>query len=227
VRSGINMLICGGTGSGKTTLLGALCSCVDPQERVVTIEETRELYLDHVLEDVCALECQLVPGGRVTIRDLVKNALRMRPTRIIVGEVRGPEAFDVLTAMNSGHEGSMCTIHANNAREALFKLHTCALMTGEGAPSAALLEMVARAIQIVIFCKRMRDGETRQIDTIFEVTGLQNGVISGQEVFSSQGNELRWTGVRPQIEAQLVRNGFDMSKVFRDTSSAFDRRNRW
>lgn len=227
VHSGINMLICGGTGTGKTTLLGALCSAVDPRERVVTIEETRELYLDHVLEDVCALECQLVPGGRITIRDLVKNALRMRPTRIIVGEVRGAEAFDVLTAMNSGHEGSMCTIHANNAREALFKLHTYALMTGESAPSAALLDMVARAIQLVVFCKRLRDGETRQVDTIFEVTGLQNGVISGQELFSSHGNELRWTGVRPQCEAQLVRNGFDPSKVFREAANSFDRRTRW
>lgn len=227
VRSGINMLICGGTGTGKTTLLGALCSTIDKTERIVTIEETRELYLDNVLEDVAALECQLVPGGRVTIRDLVKNALRMRPTRIIVGEVRGAEAFDVLTAMNSGHEGSMCTIHANNAREALFKMHTYALMSGEGAPSAAIVEMVARAIQIVVFCKRMRDGESRQVDTIFEVTGIQDGVISGQEIFVSHGSELRWTGIRPKCEAQFQEHGHDLSKLFRDTHGAFERRTYW
>jgi len=227
VRSGINLLICGGTSTGKTTLLNALCSCIDPDERVVTIEETRELYIDHALEDVCALECHTLPGGRISIRDLVRNALRMRPNRIIVGEVRGPEALDMLTAMSSGHEGSMCTTHAESAREALAKLHTYALMTGEGLPSGAILEMIGRTVQLVVVCKRARDGETRFVDTIFEVTGVQSGVITGHELFTRQEGELRWTGVRPQCETRLNEHGHDLGRIFRDASSAFERRQYW
>ncbi len=223
LRSGVNLLICGGTSSGKTTLLNALCGCIEPHERVVTVEETRELYLDHALEDVCALECHVLASGQVTIRDLVKNALRMRPDRIIVGEVRGPEALDVLTAMTSGHEGSMCTLHADNARDALHKMHTYALMTGEGVPRSAALEMVARAVQLVVFCKRVHDGDSRQVDTIFEVTGLQDGVIGGQEVFTRRDGELAWTGVRPQIEQRLAERGYDLRAVFRDKPTPFER----
>jgi pilus assembly protein CpaF len=226
IRSGINMLICGGTSSGKTTLLNALCGCIDPKERVVTIEETRELYLDHVLDDVVALECHAMPNGHVTIRDLVKNALRMRPDRIIVGEVRGAEALDVLTAMTTGHDGSMCTIHGDNSREALFKLNTYAQMSGENLPRGAAQEMVVRAVQLVVFCKRTRDGETRQVDTIFEVNGLQDGVITGQEIFTRRDGDLHWSGVRPQCEARLNEYGHDLQSVFR-TDMMFDRRNRW
>jgi pilus assembly protein CpaF len=227
VQSGINLLICGGTSTGKTTLLNALCTCIGRDERIVTIEETRELSLDHVLEDVCALEAHLIPGSKITIRDLVKNALRMRPNRIIVGEVRGPEALDVLTAMTSGHEGSMCTLHADSPREALAKMHTYTLMTGEGVPSSAVLEMITRSVNLVIFCKRTREGEQRQIETIFEVTGLQSDVITGQEIFVRRDGELSWTGVRPQCEARLNGQGHDISRIFRDAGTLFERRSYW
>lgn len=225
--AGINMLICGGTSTGKTTLMNALCACIAASERIVTIEETRELYLDHALEDVCALECHLVPGGQITVRELVKNALRMRPDRIVVGEVRGAEALDVLTAMTTGHDGSMCTIHADNPREALFKLHTYAQMSGEGLPRHAVMEMVVRAIQLVVFCKRARDGESRQVDTIFEVTGLQDGVIIGQDLWDRRKGELSWTGQRPQCEARLNEYGYDLSRLFREEDALFERRTRW
>jgi pilus assembly protein CpaF len=227
VQSGLNLLICGGTSSGKTTLLNALGACVDPGERLVTIEETRELYLDHALEDVCALECHPTPGRPITIRDLVKNALRMRPTRIIVGEVRGPEALDVLTAMSSGHEGSMCTVHADSPREALVKMHTYALMTGEGVPSSAILEMIARTVQVVVHCRRARDGDRRYVDSIFELTGLQSGVITGHELFVRRNGELRWTGVRPHCEERLTEAGQDLSRLWRDANNALDRRSYW
>lgn len=226
LNAGINMLICGGTSSGKTTLLNALCASIERGERVITIEDTRELYLDHALDDVCALEAHVIPGGQVTIRDLVRNALRMRPDRIIVGEVRGTEALDVMTAMTTGHDGSLCTIHADSPREALFKLQTYALFAGDGLPRAAVMEMVVRAIQLVIFCRRARDGETRQIDTIFEVTGLQEGVVVGQEIFTQRQGELSWTGVRPQIEARLQARGYDLARVFQE-EPRFELRNRW
>ena len=193
----------------------------------MTIEETRELYLDHALEDVCSLESRPMLVNQITVRDLVKNALRMRPHRVIVGEVRGPEALDMLMAMTSGHEGSMCTIHADSAREALFKLHTYALMSGEGVPSTAIHEMIARAIQLVIFCKRERDGEQRVIDTIFEVTGVQGGVISGQEIWVQKNAELSWTGIRPQIEARLKERGHDLTKIFREPAGGWERRSHW
>lgn len=228
VRSGVNLLISGGTSTGKTTLLSGLCACVDPGERVVTIEETRELYLDHVLEDVCSLESQIVAGGRIAIRDLVKNALRMRPHRIIVGEVRGAEALDMLTAMTSGHEGSMCTLHADNPREALFKLRTYAMMSAEGLESDALTDMIARAVQLVLLCRRGRDGDSRWIDTIYEVTGVQGGVFSGHELFVRRDGELRWSGVRPQCEQKLVERGYDIGHVFRSgMAGALERRAQW
>lgn len=229
VRSGINLLISGGTSTGKTTLLSGLCACVEAGERIVTIEETRELYLDHAVDDVCPLECQVVPDGRVTMRDLARNALRMRPTRIIVGEVRGAEALDMLTAMTSGHEGSMCTLHADSPREALHKLHTYAMMSGEGLESNAVKEMIARAVQLVVFCKRGRDGEARHVEAIFEVTGVQSGIIGGHEIFLRRDGELRWTGARPQCEARLNERGYDLGRVFRAgaMASAFDRRPGW
>src|SRR5690606_31666766 len=154
VRAGLNLLIAGGTGSGKTTCLNALGACVAGlEERVVTIEETAELQLEGVLPDCVALQGRPpnVEGtGAVSIRSLVKNALRMRPTRIVVGEVRGAEALDMLTAMNSGHDGSMCTIHANGPRQALGKLRTYALMAEEALPAVAVTEMVAEAVDLVV-----------------------------------------------------------------------------
>lgn len=211
VRSGLNMLIAGGTGSGKTTCLNALGSSVAGlEERVVTIEETAELQLEPVLPDCVALQARqpnAEGAGGVSIRELVKNALRMRPTRIVVGEVRGAEALDMLTAMNSGHDGSMCTIHANGAREALTKLRTYALMADEGIPAQAVTEMIAEAIQLVVHL-RMDPSGRRRISSIYEVTGIEGDQVSGSEIFAHDGGRLRWSGIRPRRSERLLRAGY-------------------
>jgi pilus assembly protein CpaF len=211
VRAGLNMLISGGTGSGKTTCLNALGASVSGlDERVVTIEETAELQLEPVLPDCVALQARLanVEGaGGVSIRLLVKNALRMRPTRIVVGEVRGPEALDMLTAMNSGHEGSMCTIHANGPREALSKLRTYALMAEEALPAQAVTEMIAEAIQLVVHLRMDATGR-RLVSSIYEVTGLEGDAVAGSELFALEGGRLHWTGIRPRREARLLAAGY-------------------
>jgi pilus assembly protein CpaF len=211
VRAGLNMLISGGTGSGKTTCLNALGASVSGlDERVVTIEETAELQLEPVLPDCVALQARLanVEGaGGVSIRLLVKNALRMRPTRIVVGEVRGAEALDMLTAMNSGHEGSMCTIHANGPREALSKLRTYALMAEEALPAQAVTEMIAEAIQLVVHLRMDATGR-RLVSSIYEVTGLEGDAVAGSELFALEGGRLHWTGIRPRREARLLAAGY-------------------
>ena len=212
VQAGLNILIGGGTGSGKTTCLNALGSCVAGlDERVVTIEETAELQLEAVLPDCVALEARFpnVDGaGAIAIRSLVKNALRMRPTRIVVGEVRGAEALDMLTAMNSGHEGSMCTIHANGPREALSKLRTYALMADEALPAQAVTEMIAEAIQLVVHLRMDATTRRRQVSSIYEVTGLEGDAIAGSEIFALEDGQLRWTGIRPRRERRLVTAGY-------------------
>ncbi len=212
VQAGLNILIGGGTGSGKTTCLNALGSCVAGlDERVVTIEETAELQLEAVLPDCVALEARFpnVDGaGAIAIRSLVKNALRMRPTRIVVGEVRGAEALDMLTAMNSGHEGSMCTIHANGPREALTKLRTYALMADEALPAQAVTEMIAEAIQLVVHLRMDATTRRRQVSSIYEVTGLEGDAIAGSEIFALEDGQLRWTGIRPRRERRLVAAGY-------------------
>ena len=210
VRSGLNILIAGGTGSGKTTCLNALGASVSGlEERVVTIEETAELQLEPVLPDCVALqgrEPNAEGAGGVSIRSLVKNALRMRPTRIVVGEVRGAEALDMLTAMNSGHDGSMCTIHANGPREALSKLRTYALMAEEGLPAQAVTEMIAEAIQLVVHLRM--DAGRRRVSSIYEVTGLEGDQVSGSELFALQGGRLEWTGIRPRRSERLLQAGY-------------------
>jgi len=181
--SRINVLISGGTGSGKTTLLNCLTQFIDEGERVITCEDAAELQLQQ--PHVVRLETRppnLEGAGEVTMRDLVKNCLRMRPERIIVGEVRGPEAFDLLQAMNTGHDGSMGTVHANNPREAITRLENMIAMGGFNMPSKAVREQIAAAIQVIVQTQRLRDG-SRKITHITEVLGMEGEVVTMQDLF--------------------------------------------
>ncbi|KAK90300.1 CpaF family protein, partial [Bordetella holmesii] len=183
VRRRRNILIAGGTGSGKTTLLNVLSSAIPEQERIVTIEDAAELRLSH--EHLVALEARpvnLEGRGTIEIRDLVRNALRMRPDRIVVGECRGKEAFDMLTAMNTGHEGSLTTLHANSPRDALARLESMVLMAGLELPMLALREYVAACIDLIVQQARGADG-VRRIVAIAEVCGIESGTIQLQEHF--------------------------------------------
>lgn len=178
-----NILISGGTGSGKTTLLNSLTAFIDPTERVVTCEDAAELQLQQ--PHVVRLETRppnLEGQGMITMRDLVKNCLRMRPERIIVGEVRGPEAFDLLQAMNTGHDGSMGTLHANSPREAIARLESMITMGGYGLPSRTIREMIVGSVDIIIQATRLRDG-SRRITHITEVLGLEGEIIVTQDLF--------------------------------------------
>ena len=178
-----NVLISGGTGSGKTTLLNTLTAFIDPTERVITCEDAAELQLQQ--PHVVRLETRppnLEGQGQITMRDLVKNCLRMRPERIIVGEVRGPEAFDLLQAMNTGHDGSMGTLHANSPREAISRMESMITMGGYGLPSRTIREMIVGSIDVIIQAARMRDG-SRRITHVTEVVGLEGDVIVTQDLF--------------------------------------------
>ncbi len=217
VQGGLNMLISGGTGSGKTTCLNALgASIVGSDERVVTIEETGELQLEATLPDCVALQARLANiegAGAFPIRSLVKNALRMRPTRIIVGEVRGAEALDMLSAMNSGHEGSMCTIHANGPRQALSKLRMYAMMADESLPAEAVTEMIAEAINLVVHLRLEPASDRRVVTNIYEVTGLEGAAVAGSDLFTVQDGALRWTGIRPRCAARLENGTFAWDRL--------------
>ncbi|MGA2567216.1 MAG: CpaF family protein [Pseudolabrys sp.] len=209
-RSRVNTLVSGGTGSGKTTLLNCLTQYIDDDERIITCEDAAELQLQQ--PHVVRLETRppnLEGEGQVTMRDLVRNCLRMRPERIIVGEVRGPEAFDLLQAMNTGHDGSMGTLHANNPREALSRLESMITMGGFSLPSRTIREMITASVDVVIQVARLRDG-TRKITHITEVMGMEGDVIITQDLFvfdmsgeDAQGNILgrhRSTGIgRPRF----------------------------
>ena len=225
-----NILISGGTGAGKTTLLNICSGFIPPDERIVTVEDAAELQLHQ--EHVCRLESRPpdVRGeGRIAIRDLVINALRMRPDRIVVGEVRGGEALDMLQAMNTGHDGSMTTVHANSPRDSLSRLETQVLMGGIELPSKAIRQQIAAAINIVVQLNRLRDG-SRRITAISEVVGMEGETISMQDIFlmkaegaDSQGNlktTLELTGVRPQILDRLFDMGLplppEISRLFPD-----------
>jgi len=178
-----NVLISGGTGSGKTTLLNCLTGYIDHDERVITCEDAAELQLQQ--PHVVRLETRppnLEGEGEITMRDLVKNCLRMRPERIIVGEVRGPEAFDLLQAMNTGHDGSMGTLHANSPREALSRLESMITMGGFALPSKTIKEMVCGSIDVIVQAARLRDG-SRRITHITEVVGMEGDVIITQDLF--------------------------------------------
>ena len=185
-RCRLNILISGGTGSGKTTLLNALSRLIDPTERTVTIEDAAELQLQQ--PHVVRLETRppnLEGSGEITMRDLLRNALRMRPDRIILGEIRGAEALDVLQAMNTGHDGSMSTIHANTPREALTRLENMVGMTGINLPSRAVRTQIAAAVHLIAQVNRMRDG-IRRVTHVIEVVGMEGEVITTQELFTFQ-----------------------------------------
>jgi pilus assembly protein CpaF len=213
VQSRLNVLISGGTGTGKTTLLNAMSSMISNKERIVTIEDTAELQLQQ--EHVGRMETRppnMEGEGEVNQRDLVKNSLRMRPDRIIVGEVRGPEVIDMLQAMNTGHDGSMTTVHANAARDALTRLENMTAMSGFNVSTSALRAQIASALEIVVQLRRFADG-SRRIVSIQELTGMESDVIAMQEIFTfeqtgvdSEGKAVglhRATNVRPRFLSRL------------------------
>jgi pilus assembly protein CpaF len=218
-RSRLNILISGGTGSGKTTLLNALSQMIAADERVVTIEDAAELQLQQ--PHVVRLETRpanLEGRGEITVRDLVKNALRMRPDRIILGEIRGGEAMDMLQAMNTGHDGSLATLHANRPREALTRLENMVGMSGANLPSRAVRTQIAAAVQLIVQISRMRDG-VRRITSITEVVGMEGEVITTQELFryrfEGEGADGRLkgsfesAGLRPAFTARAEYYGLD------------------
>ena len=220
VRARLNCLISGGTGAGKTTLLNVLSSFISDKERIVTIEDAAELQLRQ--EHVARLETRPanVEGkGAIRQRQLVVNALRMRPDRIIVGEVRSEEALDMLQAMNTGHDGSLTTVHANTPRDALSRIETMIAMGATNIPERAMRQQIAAAIQLVVQQSRMSDG-TRKVTSISEITGMESDIITMQEIFvfeksgiSQEGKVLgrfRATGVRPKICERLRSSGINL-----------------
>ena len=203
VRARCTVLVCGGTGSGKTTTLNALSAFIGEEERVVTIEDAAELSLrqPHVVR-LEARPPNLEGRGEVTIRRLVRNALRMRPDRIVVGEVRGGEALDLLTALSTGHDGSLSTVHAGSAAEALRRVETLALMAGLGLPHAALREQVAEAFDLVVCQARAADGRRRVVE-VAEVVRVAGGAAA-RELYSWRGREGRWrAALSPALAARL------------------------
>ncbi len=212
VEGKMNIIVSGGTGSGKTTTLNILSSWIPNTERIITIENAAELQLRQ--EHVITLESRApnIEGrGEVTMRDLVVNTLRMRPDRIIVGEVRGGEALDMLQAMNTGHEGSMSTVHANTPRDSLHRLETMVLMAGIELPLRAIREQIAGALNLIVQIERMRDG-TRKVTNVTEVQGMEGEVIVTQEIFKYEREgikdgkllgKLKATGIRPKFMEKL------------------------
>ena len=213
VKARLNVLISGGTGSGKTTFLNVLSDFIPPDERIITIEDAAELQLQH--EHVVRLETKppnIEGKGEITQRDLVTNSLRMRPDRIIVGEERGPEAFDMLQAMNTGHDGCLTTIHANGPRDALSRIETMVAMTGIDIPIKNLRHYICSAIDVCIHTARLMDG-SRKVMSVQEITGMEGDIISLQEIFRFEQTGLdenakirghfRATGIRPAIIKRL------------------------
>lgn len=220
VVSRMNVIISGGTGSGKTTLLNVLSGFIPENERIVTIEDAAELSLQQ--EHVVRLETKppnLEGRFAVTIRDLVRNSLRMRPDRIVVGEVRGGEALDMLQAMNTGHDGSLTTLHANSPRDALSRLETMSLMAGMELPLKVIREQIASAIDLIIQQTRLKDG-SRKVTSITEVSGMEGDTIVMTEIFKfeqtsvsqdgSVNGNLVPTGIRPFFSQRLEQNGFKL-----------------
>jgi pilus assembly protein CpaF len=230
VRARLNILVSGGTGAGKTTLLNILSSSVPDDERIVTIEDSAELILQQ--EHVVRLETRppnIEGKGTVSQRDLVRNALRMRPDRIILGEVRGGEALDMLQAMNTGHDGSISTVHANSPRDALSRLETMVLMAGFELPAKAIREQVSAALNVIIQVARLSDG-TRKIVKVTEVTGMEGEVVVMQDifVFDKQGldpegkviGQFRASGVRPKFLDMIQTAGIHLpAEIFANRKS--------
>jgi pilus assembly protein CpaF len=220
VRGRLNCLISGGTGAGKTTLLNVLSSYISDRERIVTIEDAAELQLRQ--EHVARLETRPpnVEGkGAVRQRQLVVNALRMRPDRIVIGEVRGEEALDMLQAMNTGHDGSLTTVHANTPRDALTRIETMIAMGATNLPERAMRQQISSAIQLVVQQSRLSDG-SRRVTTISEVTGMEGDIITMQDIFvfekagvNAEGKvvgRFRATGVRPKVWERLRTGGINL-----------------
>ena len=222
VKARLNILISGGTGSGKTTLLNALSSFIPSDERLITIEDAAELRLQQ--EHVVRLETRPPNSegrGEVLARDLVKNALRMRPDRIVVGEVRSAEALDMLQAMNTGHEGSLSTVHSNSPRDALSRLETMILMAGTNLPQRAMREQIASALDVIVQVQRLSDGG-RRVTSVVEVVGMEGEMVTTQEIFrfrrrgvTPEGKivgAFEPTGVRPLFAEKLKISGVEMPK---------------
>lgn len=226
VEARANIIVAGGTGSGKTTTLNVISSFIPSDERIVTIEDAAELKLNQ--EHVVRLETRpknIEGRGEVTVRDLVKNSLRMRPDRILVGEVRTGEALDMLQAMNTGHDGSLTTIHANSPRDVLSRLETMVLMAGMELPIKAIREQVASAVDLIVYQSRLKDG-SRRITSITEVQGMEGDVITLQDifVFKSKGKDERgkikgefaYTGIKPKLLEKIHDAGIRvMGELFR------------
>jgi pilus assembly protein CpaF len=228
VQARLNILVSGGTGAGKTTLLNILSNYIPDSERIVTIEDSAELQLQQ--EHVVRLETRppnIEGAGAVTSRDLVRNALRMRPDRIVVGEVRGAEVLDMLQAMNTGHDGSMSTVHANSTRDALSRIETMVLMSGISLPMRAMRDYISSALDVVLQLARLSDG-TRKLVRVTEIVGMEEDVVTTQDifVFEQQGVEKdgrvrgfhRATGVRPRFTERLERAGVHLPPDLFDPS---------
>ena len=224
VKARLNVVISGGTGAGKTTLLNALSAFIPDDERIVTIEDSAELQLQQ--PHVVRLETRppnIEGRGEVTQRDLVRNSLRMRPNRIVIGEVRGGEAIDMLQAMNTGHDGSLTTVHANTPRDALTRLETMIQMTGMTLSERAMRQQIASAIDLVLQVARLSDG-CRRVTSISEITGMEGDIITMQEIFqyertgvSAQGQVIgrfRATGIRPRFAERLKSCGLQLPRIF-------------
>ena len=224
VRARLNIIISGGTGAGKTTLLNAMSAYIPSDERIVTIEDSAELQLQQ--PHVVRLETRpmnIEGKGEVSQRDLVRNSLRMRPDRIVIGEVRGGEAIDMLQAMNTGHDGSLTTIHANSPRDALARLETMIQMTGMRLSDRAMRQQVASAVNLVIQVARLTDG-TRRITSISEITGMEGEMITMQEIFQFERTgvdaagkvlgRFRTTGIRPRFAERLKQYGMQLPAFF-------------
>jgi pilus assembly protein CpaF len=226
VRAKLNILVTGGTGTGKTTILNVISSFIPLDDRIITIEDAAELRLNQ--PHVVTLESRppnVEGAGEIKIRDLLRNALRMRPDRIIVGEVRGPEALDMLQAMNTGHEGSLTTLHCNSPRDALSRLETLVLMAGYDLPVRAIRTQIASAIDLIVHLDRFGDG-SRRTTAITEIQGMESDIITIQDVFSfvftTGGKEsakitgkLQATGLRPKVIERIRAAGLDLpAKLF-------------
>jgi pilus assembly protein CpaF len=224
VNARLNCLISGGTGAGKTTLLNALSAFIPEDERIVTIEDSAELQLQQPHTVRLETRPPNIEGrGEVTQRDLVKNALRMRPDRIVIGEVRGGEAIDMLQAMNTGHDGSLTTVHANTPRDALARLETMIQMTGMRLSDRAMRQQVAAAINLVVQVARLSDG-SRRVTSISEITGMEGETITMQEIFMYERTGIdkdgkvigrfKPTGIRPRFAERLKSCGMQLPRVF-------------
>jgi len=223
VQGKVNIVVSGGTGTGKTTMLNVLSACVPSAERIITIEDTAELQLQqHHLVRMESRPANIEGRGEIEIRDLVRNALRMRPDRIVVGEVRGAEALDMLQAMNTGHDGCLSTLHANGSRDAIARLETMVLMAGMDLPHRAIREQITSAVDLVVHLSRLADGSRRVVE-VAEVTGMEGETIqlnplfefdwsAGRDGHGSFRGELHSTGIRPSFSERLTDAGLELRR---------------